>query len=905
MSSLNNSPMQQHSPVRSYGITQPISIRGPDSNDYELTRKLEDTLKNCDYFESKAESLHRKEVLASINDLVKEWVREISLSKKKCQETAETVEARVCTFGSYRLGVHSKGGDIDVLAIAPRHIDRDDFFHLFVNRLRGRPEVRDLRCVEEAFVPVVKMTYDGIELDILFARLSQASIPESLDLKDDQILNNLDLRCARSLNGCRVTDEILDLVPDRETFRSTLRAIKLWAKRNGLYSNALGFFGGVTWAMLVAYSDAIRIRQLTVSICFVFCIRSTLVHKFFLVFSGWEWPRPVLLKTVHDGRLGFPVWDPFTNTADRYHLMPIITPAYPQQNSTHNVTLSTQKIIVDEIKRGLKTVTDIMHNKLEWKELFTGLDFFQRYRHYIILLLSARDQKQFLKWSGLVEAKIRVLIGLLERNTYIDIAHVCSDKLPPPENLHEQSKQQQSPPSIPTVTNVAASIENTLDNAKIPSTTNLTGMWVVGLKFKNVDRVQLDLTEEIRSFTNVVYKSVNASGMSRDNLDARYIRKRDLYTILPHLGKPKPGSIPRRIPIPRETIVTDYKSEQDAGMDVPTNIDHLTDCTNKHDQTILPIEIGSQSTAIAVNNTGILPIYRSSSEQTLLCNLTPVENVQKLIAASSEPTAIALSPSMSSTITTKRQVFHDDITNNGLSDEQQTVVDGTALSNNTKRKLSSSEDEITSTNDASVHVIKKAKFGEQQSILTNEIIVRNKTAEQPSTYPSPHRTFISQNSNDSTGSTESAIYISPLKRSCIPQADSPRTDDISENQSFSSSITGKYSRAQIDSSSPRSTFLTATDSINDKSHMLPRKRRRIDTGSETDSNNYRQNSLPSVSPIITHSPPHDMCDDDEIHGQQKLNTRIILNSHALNKGFSYFKLNTKTENAASCNTRMF
>lgn len=56
-------------------------------------------------------------------------------------------------------------------------------------------------------------------------------IPESLDLLDENILKNIDDKSTLSLNGCRVTDLILKLVPDRENFRITLRAIKLWAKR--------------------------------------------------------------------------------------------------------------------------------------------------------------------------------------------------------------------------------------------------------------------------------------------------------------------------------------------------------------------------------------------------------------------------------------------------------------------------------------------------------------------------------------------------------------------------------------------------------------------------------------------------------------------------------------------------
>lgn len=37
---------------------------------------------------------------------------------------------------------------------------------------------------------------------------------------------------------------------------------------------------------------------------------AVLVYKFFLIFSKWQWPQPVLLKHPTNGNLGFSVWDP-------------------------------------------------------------------------------------------------------------------------------------------------------------------------------------------------------------------------------------------------------------------------------------------------------------------------------------------------------------------------------------------------------------------------------------------------------------------------------------------------------------------------------------------------------------------------------------------------------------------
>ncbi|KAM6432582.1 poly(A) polymerase gamma-like [Rhynochetos jubatus] len=420
-------------------------------------------MKSFGVFEDEEELNHRVVVLGKLNSLVKEWISELGESKHLPPWETETAGGKIFTFGSYRLGVHTKGADIDAVCVAPRHVERGDFFQSFVEKLQQQEKIKHLRAVEDAYVPVLKFQFDGIEIDLVFARLFGQSVADNLDLRDDSHLRNLDIRCVRSLNGCRVTDEILRLVPNRENFRLALRAIKLWAKRRGIYSNMLGFLGGVSWAMLVA-----RTCQLYPN-----ALASTLVEKFFLIFSKWQWPLPVLLKKPEESNLNLPVWDPRVNPSDRCHVMPIITPAYPQQNSTCNVSASTRAIITEEFKRGLAVTAEILQGKSEWSKLFEAQDFFQQYKHFIVLTASASTEEHHLKWTGLVESKIRVLVANLERNEFISAAHVKAQSFPgSPE--HRRRGEYAS-------------------------------VWFLGLVFKkagNTERVNVDLTHVIQSFTD-------------------------------------------------------------------------------------------------------------------------------------------------------------------------------------------------------------------------------------------------------------------------------------------------------------------------------------------------------------------------------------------------------------------
>ncbi len=413
---------------KSLGMTAPISLAGPEMADEERTRELICAMEPHDVFETEAELNHRMEVLARLNSLVKQWIRDLSVEKNMPTSLAETVGGNVYTFGSYRLGVHNRGADIDALCVAPRHVLREDYFSSFYQLLKNQPEVSELRAVPDAFVPVIKMQFDGIEIDMTFARLALKEVSDNQQLDDPMLLKNLDQKCVRSLNGCRVTDEILNQVPNKDTFRTTLRAIKLWAKRHGIYSNVLGYLGGVSWAMLVA-----RVCQLYPN-----AAASTLVQKFFLVFLKWQWPQPVLLKKPEEVGLGFPLWDPRQNVSDRFHLMPIITPAYPQQNSTFNVSRSTLEVMKKEFELSLAICEEIWAGKAKWEKLFETPNFFAKYKHFIVLEASAATEEDQLEWYGLVESKVRHLVGNLEREA-IELAHIWPKTYPSLEEGKEKT----------------------------------------------------------------------------------------------------------------------------------------------------------------------------------------------------------------------------------------------------------------------------------------------------------------------------------------------------------------------------------------------------------------------------------------------------------------------------------
>ncbi len=108
---------------------------------------------------------------------------------------------QIFTFGSYRLGVHSSGGDIDTLCVGPSTITREDFFSFFGEKLESCAYVTEFAAVPDAYVPVIKLNFNGFDLDILYAPLRFPTVPADFNIHDDMNLLNVDDRTIRSLNG--------------------------------------------------------------------------------------------------------------------------------------------------------------------------------------------------------------------------------------------------------------------------------------------------------------------------------------------------------------------------------------------------------------------------------------------------------------------------------------------------------------------------------------------------------------------------------------------------------------------------------------------------------------------------------------------------------------------------------
>nr|CAD2165526.1 unnamed protein product [Meloidogyne enterolobii] len=135
----------------------------------------------------------------------------------------------------------------------------------------------------------------------------------------------------------------------REIFKNLLKAIKHWSKQKQVYSNMFGYLSGTILSIMAT------------KICLLYPSGSLsfLLHKFFIIFSEWDWPKPLLLEhlsTKEDleklGRIKLKLnsWQ-IKDIEREGNLMPVISTKYPEINSAKNINENGKKIIIDEMNK--------------------------------------------------------------------------------------------------------------------------------------------------------------------------------------------------------------------------------------------------------------------------------------------------------------------------------------------------------------------------------------------------------------------------------------------------------------------------------------------------------------------------------------------------------------------------
>eukprot|EP01126_Amoeba_proteus_P024067 TRINITY_DN2419_c0_g1_i8.p1 TRINITY_DN2419_c0_g1~~TRINITY_DN2419_c0_g1_i8.p1 ORF type:complete len:217 (-),score=15.79 TRINITY_DN2419_c0_g1_i8:958-1608(-) len=139
----------------------PVSIKEPTLKEKQVTHQLLQHLESMNLFESPMESSQRERVLASLHEITQGWCRDTLLKKGFSENLIQDACPKLFTFGnlsvipissytgSYRLGVHGPGADIDTLCVFPSQLERSDFFTTLFEKLNAMEEVTELTVYEE------------------------------------------------------------------------------------------------------------------------------------------------------------------------------------------------------------------------------------------------------------------------------------------------------------------------------------------------------------------------------------------------------------------------------------------------------------------------------------------------------------------------------------------------------------------------------------------------------------------------------------------------------------------------------------------------------------------------------------------------------------------------------------
>lgn len=225
---------------------------------------------------------------------------------------------QVFPVGSTGLGLHLPWSDLDCLYVGSESIEELQKKLSRSRRVPGRVEL--LHCFA-----------GELDIDLQFARVAQSMVSRSPDEWSTEERESLDSKASRALQAWSEIQAIQAPV-EMTGFRVFLRQVRRWTHFRRLDSPALGFPGGLAWAILALQPYRNCGGNLDSA------------WKLFLnLISEWPWPDPYCLNGATYQ----------TRERDRF---PVVTLTSPHLNTSPQVIALTREILLREVRRALEMV---------------------------------------------------------------------------------------------------------------------------------------------------------------------------------------------------------------------------------------------------------------------------------------------------------------------------------------------------------------------------------------------------------------------------------------------------------------------------------------------------------------------------------------------------------------------
>eukprot|EP01111_Echinosteliopsis_oligospora_P006993 TRINITY_DN21500_c0_g1_i1.p1 TRINITY_DN21500_c0_g1~~TRINITY_DN21500_c0_g1_i1.p1 ORF type:complete len:211 (+),score=27.98 TRINITY_DN21500_c0_g1_i1:161-793(+) len=161
----------------------------------------------------------RKDIVKKLSFILDLWAKTVVYQLGFNNDVVSQRHLKLYPFGSFSFQDSSPEADLDILCVTSCYITRSHFFYDLRRLFESmRKEVQDFIVIPSAYIPLIKMKYLGVHVDLCFAQLLHGNIPSGLNLRDLSSLQYLADKSFASIGGYRITEAIIKAVPHFEYF---------------------------------------------------------------------------------------------------------------------------------------------------------------------------------------------------------------------------------------------------------------------------------------------------------------------------------------------------------------------------------------------------------------------------------------------------------------------------------------------------------------------------------------------------------------------------------------------------------------------------------------------------------------------------------------------------------------